>query len=125
MVAPKNIISKYGLPEEVKYCKKCVISNQRPRITFDKDGICSACRYAERKEKTDWAKREQELIVLLDKHRSKDGSFDIVVPCSGGKDSAFVAHILKHEYGMHPLTVTWAPHKYTEIGWQNLQSFIA
>jgi N-acetyl sugar amidotransferase len=25
---------------------------------------------------------------------------------------------------MHPLTVTWAPHIYTDIGWQNLQRFI-
>jgi N-acetyl sugar amidotransferase len=125
MTAPKNIISKYGLPVEVKYCKKCVISNQRPRITFDEDGVCSACRYAERKKNTDWKERDKELKILLDKHRSKDGSFDVVVPCSGGKDSAFVAYKLKHEYGMHPLTVTWAPHQYTEIGWKNLQDFIA
>jgi len=25
---------------------------------------------------------------------------------------------------MHPLTVTWAPHIYTDIGWKNLQDFI-
>ena len=25
---------------------------------------------------------------------------------------------------MHPLTVTWAPHKYTDIGWKNFQSWI-
>ena len=24
------------LPEEVRFCNKCVISNQRPRISFDK-----------------------------------------------------------------------------------------
>jgi N-acetyl sugar amidotransferase len=125
MKTTKDVISKYGLPIEIKYCKKCVISNQRPRITFDEDGVCSACRYAEKKAEIDWAKREKELVILLDKHRSKDGSFDVVVPCSGGKDSAFVAYKLKHEYGMHPLTVTWAPHIYTEIGWQNLQNFIA
>lgn len=125
MNATNDIISKYGLPIEVKYCTKCVISNQRPRITFDKDGVCSACRYAESKAGIDWAKREKELIMLLDKYRSKDGSFDVVVPCSGGKDSTFVAYKLKHEYGMHPLTVTWAPHLFTEVGWQNLQNFIA
>ena len=26
----KNNYSLYGLPEKVIYCKKCVISNQRP-----------------------------------------------------------------------------------------------
>ena len=25
---------------------------------------------------------------------------------------------------MNPLTVTWAPHEYTEIGWQNFQRWI-
>ncbi len=125
MQPQKNLLSMYGLPIDVKFCTKCVVSNQRPRISFDAEGVCSACRYAERKAKQiDWATREKELAQLCDKHRSKDGSFDVVVPCSGGKDSAFVAHQLKHEYGMHPLTVTWAPHIYTEIGWTNFQNFI-
>lgn len=125
IIEKKDVLKKYGLPLEVKFCKKCVISNQRPRITFDKEGVCSACRYAERKEKViDWSKRESELQVLCDKHRSKDGSWDVVVPCSGGKDSAVVAHLLKTKYGMHPLTVTWAPHKYSDIGWKNFQRFI-
>ena len=47
-----NVSEKYNLPREVKFCKKCVISNQRPRIVFDNEGICSACRYFEYKEKS-------------------------------------------------------------------------
>jgi len=125
VIEKKDIMKKYGIPGEVKFCKRCVISNQRPRITFDKEGVCSACRYAERKQKTiDWAKRERELKALCDKHRSKDGSWDVIVPCSAGKDSARVAFILKTKYNMHPLTVTWAPHKYSDIGWRNFQRFI-
>lgn len=129
----------YGLPEEVKFCRKCTISNQRPSsvvefknrpsdrkptIMFDDEGVCSACRYAEIKEKIDWQERERELIKLCDKYRSRDGSYDCIVPGSGGKDSTFTAHVLKYKYGMNPLTVTWAPHQYTEIGWQNFQSWI-
>ncbi|MBI4199955.1 MAG: N-acetyl sugar amidotransferase [Chloroflexi bacterium] len=126
MTRKRDVISLYGLRTEVRYCVRCVVSNQRPRITFDEEGVCSACRYAERKRREiDWEKRERELCDLLDKHRRRDGSYDVIVPCSGGKDSAFVAHQLKYRYGMHPLTVTWAPHLYTEIGWRNLQNFIA
>lgn len=111
-------------PKEVKFCTKCVVSNQRPRITFDEDGVCSACHYAYLKHNViDWNKREQMLLELLDKHRSKDGSYDCVVPGSGGKDSSYVAHQLKYVYGMHPLTVTWAPFLYTDVGWQNYISF--
>ena len=75
------------------------------------------------KKKIDFKEREEELKKLLDKHRSKNETYDCVVPSSGGKDSAYVAHELKYKYGMHPLTVTWSPLKYTDIGWQNLNNF--
>lgn len=113
------------LPKKVIYCKRCVVSNQRPRITIDKDGICSACRYQDEKDyKIDWKKREAMLVELLNSHRSKDGSFDVIVPSSGGKDSGYVAHQLKSRYHMHPLTVTWAPFMYTEIGWKNYVAMV-
>jgi hypothetical protein len=63
------------------------------------------------------------LLELLARYRSKDGSYDCIVPVSGGKDSGYVAYQLKYQYGMHPLTVTWAPHLYTEIGWGNYLAF--
>lgn len=130
----------FGLPEEVIFCKHCVISNQRPSssvefkhkhdekkatIGFDDQGVCDACRYHETKEKEiSWEKREQALITLLDQHRRNDGGYDVIIPGSGGKDSAYTSHILKYKYGMNPLTVTWAPHKYTEIGWKNFENWI-
>lgn len=119
----KNTQVRYNLPDEVKFCKKCTMSNQRPRITFDADGVCSACRFAEIKDSTiDWQQREKELIETLDRFRRNDGRYDVIVPCSGGKDAAYIAHELKHKYKMNPLTVTWAPHLYTEVGWKNLHN---
>ena len=109
----------------IRFCTRCTISNMRPRITFDAQGVCSACRYAEEKARTDWHARESELIALCDAHRSYDGSFDVVVPVSGGKDGGFVAHNLRTIYGMHPLCVSFAPLLPTEIGRQNLAAFIA
>jgi N-acetyl sugar amidotransferase len=133
--------AKYGLPSDVKFCKKCVISNQRPNsavefqhtkasnkqtINFDDDGVCDACRVAEKKVATvDWAERERELKELCDKHRKSDGSYDCLVPGSGGKDSFYQSHVLKYKYGMNPLTVTWAPHIYTDWGWKNFQAWLA
>jgi N-acetyl sugar amidotransferase len=131
----------YGLPEEVKFCKKCVVSNQRPRgarefainsknerketMHFDEDGVCDACLYAEmKKDDIDWDERERMLSRLCDKYRSKDGSYDVIVPGSGGKDSGIQAHTLKYKYGMNPLTVTWSPQMYTEIGWRNFKNWI-
>lgn len=136
----KKYEAYYGLPDEVKFCKRCVISNQRPSSTvefkstanekkqvidFDDEGICSACRYNDEKEKEiSWEEREKTLWKLLDKFRSKDGSYDVIVPGSGGKDSAYTSHILKYKYGMNPLTVTWAPHLYTQIGWINFSNWM-
>jgi len=131
---PEDLEAYYGLPKDVIFCKRCVMSNQRPSsypefrhrpdrkaptLHIDGDGICDACRYAEKKEQTDWDAREQELLTLLDKHRRSDGHYDCIVPGSGGKDSAYASHLLKYKYGMHPLTVTWPPILYTDYGLQN------
>lgn len=111
--------------KEIIYCKRCVISNQRPRVHFNENGICGQCLYAEFKQTmVDWDTREKELESLCDKFRSNDGSWDVIVPGSGGKDSSYVAYILKEKFGMHPLTVTWASAITTDIGNQNLYNFI-
>lgn len=129
----------YGLPNEVQFCTKCVMSNQRPAsavefkhnanskkttMMMDENGVCDACRSAEQKENIEWNKREEELIQLLDKYRRSDGGYDCLVPGSGGKDSAYQAHVLKHKYGMNPLTVTWPPILYTDYGYQNWKNWI-
>jgi N-acetyl sugar amidotransferase len=80
---------------------------------------------AERKwNSIDWSEREKQLRDLCARFRRNDGRYDCLCPGSGGKDSFYAAHILKHKFGMHPLTVTWAPHIYTDWGWHNLQSWI-
>jgi len=131
----------YGLPRTVKFCKKCNMSNQQPMssneyehsagskkttIQFDESGICAACRFNELKEtgEIDWGERNKELLDLCSRFRKADGSYDCIVGGSGGKDSAMQSHILKYKYGMHPLTVTWAPHLYTDIGWKNFQNWL-
>jgi N-acetyl sugar amidotransferase len=99
--------------------------NHRHRaLHLDAEGVCDACRFAERKESIDWKQREEELLRLLDRYRRKDGYYDCVVPGSGGKDSAYASHVLKYKYGMHPLTVTWPPILYTDIGLRNFRNWI-
>ena len=129
----------YSLPQEVAYCTRCVMSNQRPASTPEfkhttrrkatslklwDDGVCDACRYAEHKAEIDWEARERELLEVLDKYRRSDGGYDCLVPGSGGKDSAYAAHLLKYKYGMNPLTVTWPPLMYTDVGLTNFRNWI-
>lgn len=131
----------YGMPRHVQFCKRCNMSNQQPMssneythnkdstkstLSFDNDGVCHACRFNALKEtgEIDWDERERELVDLCNQHRRTDGSYDCIVGGSGGKDSAMQSHLLKYKYGMHPLTVTWSPHLYTDIGWKNFQAWL-
>ena len=129
----------YGLPNKVRFCKKTLISNQRPNselefkhniktkkktINIDKNGLSDAWKYALEKKKIDYKKREIKLLKLLDKHRGKHGKYDCIVPGSGGKDSCYASHILKFKYGMNPLTVTWPPILYTSYGYKNFKNWL-
>jgi len=131
----------YGLPRQVRFCTVCNMSNQQPMssneyshtansskttLGFDERGVCHACRFNRMKEsgEIDWDDRERELVELCNRHRRTDGRYDCIVGGSGGKDSAMQSHLLKYRYGMHPLTVTWSPHLYTDIGWKNFQNWV-
>ena len=133
----KNIANS---PENVIFCKKCVTSNQkvlssslisddqkhsnRSRMGFI-DGVCDGCIQVDRKynQDIDWKERELKLKKILEKYRSRNGSYDCIVPGSGGKDSVFQAEILKKKYNMNPLTVTFSPHMYTEAGMKNFHNW--
>ena len=134
----------YNLPKYIIFCDRCVQSNQMPssipeylhtperkgatylNIQKNKKGenICDPCVVEEEKKKIDWYKREKELVKLCDKFRKSDGSYDCVVPGSGGKDSVYASHILKEKYGMNPLTVTWPPIMYTDYGYHNFKNWL-
>lgn len=134
-----TLTGKYGLPLEVQFCKLCTMNNQRPAssvefkhkvgevkktLSFGEDGICDACRYAEKKKTINWQERNSELIELCNRFRRTDGRYDVIVPGSGGKDSVQAAHMLKYKYNMNPLLVTWPPAIYTDIGFQNFHSWL-
>ena len=130
----------FFLPKKVRFCRKCTISNQRPSsipefkhkrnregahyINFDDNGVCEACLVHKEKSVIDWDDRERQLIELCDRFRKKDGSYDCLVPGSGGKDSAYTAHLLKYKYNMNPLTITWPPILYTDYGLKNFNNWL-
>ena len=130
---------QYGLPLKVHFCKKCTMSNQRPSssvefknvrgekkrpLAFDDQGVCDACNFAEKKKSIDWDHRTNQLQELCNRFRRSDGRYDVVVPGSGGKDSVMAAHVLKYEYGMNPITITWPPAIYTGIGRENFDYWL-
>ena len=109
----------------ISFCNQCLTPSSRPRVVFDTEGVCNACRNAEEKQKIDWMAREQEFLQLIDPLRGRPGMpYDCVVPWSGGKDSSSIAYKLKFDYGLNPLLVTYSPMIPNEIGHHNREEMV-
>lgn len=108
----------------IEYCKKCILPNTRPNLKILDNGICNACHSHELKKDVDWAFRQKMWLDLIKKIKSKNRSWDCIIPVSGGKDSTWQV-ITCLEYGLKPLCVTWkTPHR-SKLGQQNLDNLIS
>ena len=105
----------------MRWCKECVVPEIAVDVTFNEDGVCSACIVKKDYKSIKWKEEFNQLEIITNKYRSKDCSYDCIVGGSGGKDSVFQSHTLKYKYNMNPLSCTWSPHMYTDIGWKNFQ----
>ena len=106
----------------MKYCVRCLYPENHPLgITFDDEGVCSGCRVHEEKYTLDWEARRERLGALLESYRSRTGmAYDCIVPVSGARDSYFIVHTIKREFGMNPLLVSYNRQYNTERGIRNL-----
>lgn len=107
----------------MRYCKKCLMPDTRPRSIFNKDGICQACINYKNRKKINWKKRVKELDKLCDKYRRNDGYYDCLIPVSGGKDSHRLVYEMKVKRNMNPLLITIGdPFTKTEAGAYNYRN---
>lgn len=106
----------------IKYCTRCVYPNTKPDLSFDNEGVCSACKAYENRSEVDWDQRKQDFLDLVEDYRCKDDSnYDCVVPVSGGKDSTYqVIKLLEH--GLNPLCVTATTCSLSGIGRRNIEN---
>lgn len=106
----------------IQYCRRCVMPETKPDLFIDAEGICKACRSFEQRHEVDWAQRKQELQIILERYRSKNGSdYDCLIPVSGGKDSHYQA-IRMLELGMNPLCVTATTDMLSDLGRYNIEN---
>ena len=103
-------------------CARCLMPNTRPETPF-KDGICQACRNFDTRASVNWDERLKELREICDRHRSQNGSWDCVVPVSGGKDSHAMVYWMKEVMGMNPLLIKVGdPFTATKAGQDNYRN---
>ncbi len=104
------------------YCTNCLMPDTKPDLSFDEEGVCSACNSFKNRSEVDWSERKSELEAILEKYRSKDGAtWDCLIPVSGGKDSTFQV-IKMLQMGMNPLCVTSTTCDLSEIGKRNIEN---
>ena len=87
----------------MKVCKKCVLPDTYPDISFDLDGVCNFCNnYKNEEEYEKYCISEDEILSFIDKYRNK-GKWDAVVALSGGVDSSAALIDLVEKYKIKPL----------------------
>lgn len=108
----------------MKFCKKCVMPDTRPGISFNEEGVCSACQSFEKRQEVNWASRYQEFEKLCDKYRGMNGSsFDCAIAVSGGKDSHYQVYLMKEVMKMNPILFSVEDNfDMTEAGKNNIKN---
>ena len=105
-------------------CRNCLIPQSVPGVTIAGDGRCNFCsddRAASQRAATESARqvREVDLERALCDCRGQ-GDYDCVVPLSGGKDSIYLLHRLKRDYGLRVLAFT-VDINLPPLAWQSIR----
>ena len=109
----------------LKYCVNCLFPESKPDLSFNDEGICSACEAAEMKDNgINWKLKEKEFFEIINYYKKAEDEigYDCLIPVSGGKDSTYQAYFMKEVCGMNPLCVCFETTSITEIGQKNLDN---
>jgi N-acetyl sugar amidotransferase len=108
----------------MNYCNCCVYPAIGVNLNFDTDGICTACKTAEKFEELNddfWTKRKEKFEKIINRYKKNNNStnYDCLIPVSGGKDSFYQTHKMVTDYGLKPLLMTYHGNNYLPEGDRN------
>ena len=100
----------------LRRCRRCILPETMPFITFDKDGVCNYCH------------NHQEFLGLgrpalnemVSKYRRNDKRPECLVSFSGGRDSSYGLHYVTQELGLRPVTYTYDWGMVTDLARRNI-----
>lgn len=117
----------------MRRCKRCLLPETYPNISFDSDGMCSYCS-GETHFGIEGKRKIQYLIVkknILKKEFEKyikkikgTADYDCLLLFSGGKDSTYLLHILKEKYGLKILALSIATGLMSDYAKKNMREII-
>jgi len=101
-----------------RYCKKCILPDTYPNVSFNADGECNYCE--EYRPVPDVLGKEALITILRSKGKAEQ--YDCVVPLSGGKDSTFILYYVVRELGLKPLAVNYDSGFQTQTARENVNN---
>ena len=108
-------------------CRQCLLPAAAPGAALDAGGICAWCRGfdPQRDAAGEEARKGYEADLEQTLRAAKGGGpYDALVCLSGGKDSLYLLHRLKVDYGLDVLAFT-TDVNIPAVAWQNMQRTIA
>lgn len=100
----------------LRRCKRCILPETFPGITFDEEGVCSVCL----NYKYQMVAGLEALEQLVALHRKPGGQVDCLCMLSGGRDSCYGLHFVKKVLGLNPVTFTYDWGMVTDIARRNI-----
>lgn len=112
---PLAIVDHTKTSAHLRRCTRCILPESYPFMEFDAQGVCTYCR----RWRPIQVKGKEALLRAVEPYRSKDGSPDVIVAFSGGRDSTYGLHYVKKELGMNPVAFTYDWGMVTDLGRRN------
>jgi glutamine---fructose-6-phosphate transaminase (isomerizing) len=110
-----SIVDHSSRTDRLQRCIKCILPETYPYVDFDSEGVCAFCRTWKKIA----PKGEEALLRAVEPYRSKDGSPDVILAFSGGRDSSYGLHYVKKVLGMNPVAFTYDWGMVTDLARRN------
>ena len=101
----------------MKVCTQCVLPETFPGIRFDLDGVCNYCQTYKKHagdfydNKLRYKEKFLQLLNELNQHKQLNKldqrSYDVLMAYSGGKDSSYTLKLLKKDFNLRVLAITF------------------
>ncbi len=104
-------------------CRKCLLPAAVPGADIDASGVCAPCRNPSSPtlaKATPTGALEDLEATLRNARNHPDSEYDCIVPLSGGKDSLYLLHRLKIDYGLRVLAFT-CDIDLPPVAWKNIR----
>ena len=92
VVARRRVRPAIATGDEIRYCRRCGLPSNYPRVSFDVRGVCGICRsYESIKDHAEAYFRTMDDLraVFEESARTNESEYDCLLLLSGGKDSTY------------------------------------